>query len=94
MVTKLRPDIPQKVYVLAARGTTKEKIAAALGITSATLRRWLKYGRNEESGRILKEIALSYDSGRSDYRNFCYNSVFQKVNDIAVEKLFGKNNGH
>jgi len=79
-MNKLAPDIPDKIYVLASNGLNNNQIAAGLGITDATLRRWLRHGKNPNSDEIFHKLVAAFNDGKKIYRENQFQSMLTKNN--------------
>src|SRR5262249_20642817 len=62
--SKLTPDVEAKMLAAASTAVSFDAIAAAGGVPTRTLYRWLARGRKATSGKY-KDFALSFDRARA-----------------------------
>ena len=75
--TKLKPSVQRKIVDAVSRGTPLSSAAAAAGISSSCVKKWMKWGREGKEGYVAFEAAVTRA------REAAIDVYVQRVNDAA-----------
>jgi len=82
----LTPELRDRACKIAREeGASRTTIAAALGISSRTLQRWMDYGLDPDAKPEYREFRLLFNQARADHER----KLVKKLEKVVDRKLTG-----